>query len=233
MDATRFDDLIKRLATTRLTRLQTLRGLAAGGVAALTGITLGSKEARAKKKNEKKVKVCKCPTADATTCKTAKIKKSKAKKVAKKACNYKGKCQAGVTSCAAGTPGGGTGPGGGTSPGQTCSDGVKNGSETDVDCGGSCPRCADGKACLVANDCLSGTCSGAQCVACTPTLTCGTDANGQCRCDTEFSTQKPVCDKVEALGFTVDDCGKCPPGTETCVTIQGTQFNCYKRCGSP
>ena len=32
----------------------------------------------------------------------------------------------------------------------TCTDGVKNGTETDVDCGGACSPCADGKACAVA-----------------------------------------------------------------------------------
>jgi len=41
----------------------------------------------------------------------------------------------------------------------TCSDGVKNQDETDVDCGGSiCPKCADGKSCLLDSDCLSGYC---------------------------------------------------------------------------
>jgi len=37
----------------------------------------------------------------------------------------------------------------------TCTDGVQDGPETDVDCGGSggCPRCAPGKKCLVNSDC--------------------------------------------------------------------------------
>src|SRR4029079_4282576 len=38
----------------------------------------------------------------------------------------------------------------------TCSDNVKNGTETDKDCGGTCPKCADGKGCNVAADCVSG-----------------------------------------------------------------------------
>jgi plastocyanin len=43
----------------------------------------------------------------------------------------------------------------------TCMDGVKNGAETDVDCGGGvCPACVADKACLVAGDCASGVCSG-------------------------------------------------------------------------
>jgi hypothetical protein len=41
----------------------------------------------------------------------------------------------------------------------TCFDGVQNGTETDIDCGGgTCPACASGKKCLVNADCVSGTC---------------------------------------------------------------------------
>jgi hypothetical protein len=42
-----------------------------------------------------------------------------------------------------------------------CADGMQNGGETDVDCGGlSCAKCADGLKCLVPGDCQSGTCNG-------------------------------------------------------------------------
>ena len=40
----------------------------------------------------------------------------------------------------------------------TCSDMAKNGSETDVDCGGSCIKCASGKACVKGGDCQTGYC---------------------------------------------------------------------------
>lgn len=44
-------------------------------------------------------------------------------------------------------------------PGWSCSDGNKNGYETDVDCGGqTCPPCSNGKNCLVDSDCESGVC---------------------------------------------------------------------------
>ncbi len=43
----------------------------------------------------------------------------------------------------------------GSSP--TCTDGTKNGSETDVDCGGSCGPCAAGKACAAGSDCSTGS----------------------------------------------------------------------------
>ena len=40
----------------------------------------------------------------------------------------------------------------------TCSDGVKDGNETDVDCGGSCVACPNGKDCLVNSDCQNASC---------------------------------------------------------------------------
>jgi uncharacterized repeat protein (TIGR01451 family) len=55
---------------------------------------------------------------------------------------------------------------GGTPPAPTCSDGIKNQTETDVDCGGStCGKCANGKACLAAADCTSATCTAGVCSA--------------------------------------------------------------------
>ena len=43
-------------------------------------------------------------------------------------------------------------------PVPTCSDLVKNGSETDIDCGGTCPPCAIDQACQVNTDCVSARC---------------------------------------------------------------------------
>jgi hypothetical protein len=43
----------------------------------------------------------------------------------------------------------------------TCGDRLKNGPETDVDCGGGCPGCDNGKVCAAATDCVSGFCEGA------------------------------------------------------------------------
>ncbi len=51
----------------------------------------------------------------------------------------------------------------------TCDDGVKNGDESDVDCGGSCDPCAIGKDCLLNEDCesfncVNGSCAEAECI---------------------------------------------------------------------
>jgi hypothetical protein len=46
----------------------------------------------------------------------------------------------------------------------TCTDTVKNGTETDVDCGGlGCPPCASGQMCVVGSDCQTSLCSGGVC----------------------------------------------------------------------
>ena len=54
MDGEKFDDLLKRLCATRLTRISALRGLVAGAAAALTGATLASDDADAKKRGKGK-----------------------------------------------------------------------------------------------------------------------------------------------------------------------------------
>lgn len=47
----------------------------------------------------------------------------------------------------------------------SCADGVKDGTESDVDCGGDCPKCANGKACVTGSDCVGAVCSANVCQA--------------------------------------------------------------------
>jgi hypothetical protein len=46
----------------------------------------------------------------------------------------------------------------------SCTDGVTDGTESDVDCGGTCAGCAIGKACGKSADCDSGVCTAGKCV---------------------------------------------------------------------
>lgn len=46
-----------------------------------------------------------------------------------------------------------------------CDDGAQSGTETDVDCGGACAPCRNGRGCAVAEDCLSGRCEDRACVS--------------------------------------------------------------------
>jgi plastocyanin len=64
--------------------------------------------------------------------------------------------------------GGGSATGGGATTGDagpgSCTDGLHNGAETDVDCGGGiCPPCALTQACGGPTDCSSGVCNAGQC----------------------------------------------------------------------
>jgi hypothetical protein len=84
---------------------------------------------------------------------------------------------------------GGTGAGG--APMSTCTDGTKNGTETDIDCGGmKCPPCPIGSRCAIGADCATGSCAGGTCGAAPASCT----------------------DKVKNGGETGVDCGgTCPP----------------------
>ncbi len=73
------------------------------------------------------------------------------------------------------------------------SDGVKNGTETDTDCGGSpaAPRCAEGKACGTGTDCDSLVCSGGKCAA--PSFTDGVKNGTETDVDCGGSPAAPRC----------------------------------------
>ncbi len=67
----------------------------------------------------------------------------------------------------------------------SCTDGKKDGGESDVDCGGStsCARCPLGGACTAGGDCKSGKCAGGKCV-CAQDSDCGSGDycdNGTCK----------------------------------------------------
>jgi len=47
----------------------------------------------------------------------------------------------------------------------TCTNGMKDGQESDVDCGGLCPTCGPGRACRLNADCTSRTCVNGLCPA--------------------------------------------------------------------
>jgi hypothetical protein len=59
---------------------------------------------------------------------------------------------------------------------------VLNGSETDVDCGGTCSPCADGLHCLAMTDCTSGVCTSGLCqtASCTDNMKNGSETDVDC-----------------------------------------------------
>jgi hypothetical protein len=78
----------------------------------------------------------------------------------------------------------------------TCSDGVRNGSETDVDCGGgTCPTCAVGSACAGNLDCTSGYCVNGNCEPCPSTSIC----HGECLVDRNTSNDPDHCGSCDIV----------------------------------
>ena len=95
-----------------------------------------------------------------------------------------------------------------------CTDGVKNGAETDLDCGGAvCPDCATGRQCFLTTDCAVGGCSGGVCQPpCSSGAQCpsGVCTGGFCRV--------PNCaDGVENGTETDVDCGGAAPSCVRCA----------------
>jgi hypothetical protein len=66
--------------------------------------------------------------------------------------------------------------------GHGCSDGLRDGTEVDVDCGGDCSKCAAGQRCNGPSDCDSAVCVGGTCQAasCTDGVINQGEANVDC-----------------------------------------------------
>jgi hypothetical protein len=64
----------------------------------------------------------------------------------------------------------------------SCDSSSQDGDETGVDCGGSCPLCADGQGCAGNTDCLSGVCEGGECQPsdCTDEVKNGSETDVDC-----------------------------------------------------
>ncbi|MDY0002358.1 MAG: calcium-binding EGF-like domain-containing protein [Polyangia bacterium] len=95
---------------------------------------------------------------------------------------------------------------------ETCSDGIQNGVETDVDCGGGdCAPCAEGAGCLENTDCRSGYCA----------------EGGTCRCLAGYApdSQGDCADIDECATFT-DNCSD----DATCLNTTGA-FTCTCHTG--
>ncbi|MCG8418820.1 MAG: hypothetical protein MJE77_12855 [Proteobacteria bacterium] len=96
----------------------------------------------------------------------------------------------------------GSGPGADAMATATCSDGQQNSDESDVDCGGSCPRCAAGQRCNSSGDCQSGAVCDELCrlpVNCHELLHAGATSDGMYTIDPDgaddrFATLSVACD---------------------------------------
>ena len=218
MDSKRFDALLRSLSHTpsRRNALSLLAGSALGGLLTLGGGSVEAKNGgrgKSKGKNKKGKKVTLCHQG-----KTITVSRS-AQKAHLAQGDTIGRC-----------------PTTDHPSGLTCADGITNGSETDVDCGGgTCPRCAIGKTCASRNDCASARCDGGTCKACADNSECGLDEDGStCGCRTHESGQK-FCTKINGTPFPAGStCAVCQAG-EQCFPINGGAdgLECIRPCGVP
>jgi hypothetical protein len=117
----------------------------------------------------------------------------------------------------------------------SCTDGKRNGKESDVDCGGKCPACAIGQRCKSRHDCATALCANNRCQPCSTRLRqCGEDAIGTCFCETEVGGDVAifagVCNSpVESVAAAT--CDDCPAGMN-CLPTPGTEVACLPRCGA-
>jgi hypothetical protein len=111
-----------------------------------------------------------------------------------------------LAGCSSGTPAtGDSAPakeGGGDAAAASCTDKAKNGDETDVDCGGSCPACGEGKVCAVPKDCLSSVCSKNICVA--PPATCTDKVKNGDETDIDCGGSCPACGEGKSCALPKD-----------------------------
>jgi hypothetical protein len=108
----------------------------------------------------------------------------------------------------------------------SCTDGVRDNDETDVDCGGGsfdgnppCPPCADGKMCKVGTDCVDKVC-GSDLTCSAPTCTDGLENGAETDVDCGGGTC-PTC--ATGLRCTADaDCtsNACDASSSLCVASQ-------------
>jgi fibro-slime domain-containing protein len=90
--------------------------------------------------------------------------------------------------------------------GGACNDGIKNGDETSLDCGGSCTACQSGGDCSLPADCLSGLC-----------------ANGVCQrwagCGNGLVEGPELCDGADTAGTTCRTLGYEGGGALACAAM--------------
>jgi hypothetical protein len=111
----------------------------------------------------------------------------------------------------------------------TCNDGIANGSESDVDCGGSCSRCANGKRCIGRDDCIGALCLNNVCTSCSAIGNeCFSDSHGPCTCQNGFIG--PVCTSSQPLAENVS-LADCPPGTTVYFVDGVIGIFCFGPCG--
>lgn len=115
-----------------------------------------------------------------------------------------------------------------------CANGEKDNDETDVDCGGSCVKCATTKVCKVDSDCLSNSCASGKCTACNSDNDC---SNGLfCYKTSGFPNTCATCEILKQRGIdeekiTFQNGRKAYCSGGFLVPAQGTTHFTFESCG--
>jgi hypothetical protein len=108
----------------------------------------------------------------------------------------------------------------------SCSDGARNGTESDTDCGGVdplCARCDDGSTCTLDSDCASQSCQGGRCISCNDGVRNGTETDTDCggsspgcarcapggQCQADRDCGSGACEGGSCCGGSQGDCTRC------------------------
>ena len=106
-----------------------------------------------------------------------------------------------------------------------CANGIKDGDETDIDCGGRCDKCRVNRQCIVDADCFTANCRNGKCTACQ----FDADCPAGCFCGASANCYNK--DESAAINVAGNDCGDCPPRTSTCFSPSAGVIRCRPFCG--
>ena len=150
-----------------------------------------------------------------------------------RSCRGSGDCQSGICNTEGAQDGACLQGGDCKCDAATCSDGMRNGDEADVDCGGPClKRCPQGGFCAVDEDCQTGHCADGVC--------CGVACSGRCErcapvtgaCSFIADGQDPD-DECEGASNTCDGRGGCSFCADQTLNGDETDFDCGGETCSP
>ena len=103
---------------------------------------------------------------------------------------------------------------------KTCGNESVDAGETDLNCGGLCFPCAEGKTCEVHADCETGICCNAECLKCAAGEVCSVDAES-----------RPVCCKPDGFCVTCQD--RTGPTTDNCGRLVDCGLTGTAACAPP
>ncbi|MGC4070742.1 MAG: hypothetical protein QM784_40015 [Polyangiaceae bacterium] len=116
-----------------------------------------------------------------------------------------------------------------TTAAPSCTDKLKNGDETDVDCGGSCEtKCAFGKKCAADGDCAVGSCAANVCTTCSNKTLDGDETDVDCggSCSTKCAETQKCKARSDCSTYNCDTtAGVCGPQVNCLATIP-TECSC-------